>query len=140
MRLLSATLTIEESEPALGLRETNRPRPDFKGRNRYQIIYVIRNGEPVEWMRDLGPAENFERDQFNLLGGDKNSDGSITVWETVGRLLDMADHIREFGFESDEVYPDGFSKDLISEYHDEADRRKRALTNRSTFGYRSQGW
>lgn len=136
MPLLSATLTISEDEPALGLRETVRPRPDFKARHRYQCIYVIRDGKAVEWQKDLGPEGNFKRDQFHLLGGGENPDGSITVWETVGHLIDMADYLRENGFKSDEVYPKGFSRDMVAEYHDEVDRRRRQATRRSTFGYK----
>lgn len=86
-KLQRATSYVSNDEPGLSISEIDRMTPDNRERHRYQIIYVIRDGEPAEFTKDLGKVSNFSyTNQFCI--------PSFTEY-TVGELMDMAFTIRE---------------------------------------------
>lgn len=52
--------TILGNEKALALYEMHEQSPDHSGFHRYQIIFVVRDGEAAEWRKDMGLAKNFK--------------------------------------------------------------------------------
>jgi len=97
MKIAIGTTYVFEDEPCLNLKEVNRKTPDEQSRHRYQIVTVIRNDKPVEFMLDLGAETDYVGvSQFNIPGGAVNeSTGKIYVEETVGRLREIAEGLRE---------------------------------------------
>lgn len=67
-----------------------------KGKNRYQLIRVMRGQKPVEFTKKLGLAKRFVGGQFNIPGGAINeTTGRYWIEHTVGELIDMADYLRD---------------------------------------------
>jgi len=94
-KIYIGTTFVTDDEPCLNLKEVNQRTPDSKGIHRYQVITVIRQDRPVEYRLDLGPAKKFKAHEFNIPGGAVNeTTGKIYVEETIGRLRDLADHLR----------------------------------------------
>ena len=97
MKLVLGATDISDDDPCLGLYELNFKSPDQRSRHRYQIIMVIRNGDkPAEYRIDLGLASKFKGvDQFRIPGGVIDETGQIFIEETVGRLKDIANKMRQ---------------------------------------------
>ena len=83
-------------EPCFGLSEVHLQSPGSRGVHRYQVLGVIRGDRLAQFMRDLGPAENFAQiDQFRVPGGVRDDrTGRYEVVHTVGELIDIADYLR----------------------------------------------
>lgn len=81
------TATADLDEYALGLKEENRLRADYKEWRRYQFIVVVRNDHPSVLVRDLGPATDFE-------GVPPIRIPSIYGEDTVAQLMELADEAR----------------------------------------------
>ena len=88
--LARATTRVHKDEPAACLVERNRvapdpANPDVHHARRFQVITVNRDGELADYTTDLGPADDFKSQEFQILG----------VWEhSVAELQDMADRER----------------------------------------------
>ena len=80
---------VHKDEPAACLVEVNRMAPDPKSKavelRRHQIITVNRDGELAEFVTDLGPADHFDAQEFQIVG----------LWEhSVAELIEIADNER----------------------------------------------
>lgn len=97
MPIYKGTHYVDPDEPCLGLYELNFKSPDQRSRHRYQIIVVMRGDEPAEYRKDLGLAEKWQGvDQFRIPGGVYDpTDGKFYIEETVGRLMDFAEKMRQ---------------------------------------------
>lgn len=131
MPLDVVTLDISPDELALGLIEDDRT-PPGKGKRRFQVITVVRNDRPANWVYDLGPAENFHAHPFQIPSGEVWPDGRIEAWHTVAELREYADTLRES--KKDDMFDPAPSMDWTQAYQDEADRRKREARKVSIFG------
>lgn len=132
-KLLFGTHYVQPDEPCFSLHEVNEPRPDSKGVHRYQTIVVMRGDQRVYYKRDLGPASAFTAIEFYIPGGVRHPEtGRIEIWETVGRLMWIADDERA-GVYGRPDPPQGI--DLIGGYYDSFDKRARRRKRQSTFGY-----
>lgn len=78
--------TILGDEKAMGFMELNLQSPGSRGIRRYQIIYVIRDGNVAEWRRDMGATTKFK--------GMKMLNIPALLEYTVDELLDIADYLR----------------------------------------------
>lgn len=122
-----ATDYVSLDEPAYSLREVNLPTPDAKAVRRYQIIRVVRGGSLATFQRDLGDASMCDALQFAIPGGTVEDgkarhfdEGELTKEHTVGKLMEMADSLREDKSKETD-YP---SPDWQRLYHEEKERRK----------------
>ncbi len=119
--LVEGTYFLNKDEPAFLLREENLLAPDFHNYHRYQLITVIRNDEPVVCKIDLGLSEKFKADLFNILGGGRHPNGKYWAEETVGRLQDMADYMRNVSID----YGDIKLPKLIDSYANLCEERRK---------------
>jgi hypothetical protein len=123
-----ATTAVNLNEPAFSLRELNQSTPDFKAVHRYQIIRVVRGDSLATYQRDLGMASKYDALQFIIPGGTVDEktgvathfdDGEKTKEHTVGKLMEMADRLRE------DKADDGFPRpDWLDLYHYAKERAK----------------
>lgn len=137
-RIIIGTNAVGLDEPCWGLHEFNERTPDSRGIHRYQVFKVLRDGKLVEFRRDLGPAEKFKITQEIVAPGGIplafDAHGRMTrgeAVETVGRLIDAADDVRE-GPAS--VHEKPVPYDLIGAYRTLPDKRKKRRKALSTFG------
>ena len=68
--------------------------------HRYQILFVVRVGDLAEYREDLGFAKDFTAPKIIIPGGERGKDGTIYIEETVGRLKDIAESLRNQSVES----------------------------------------
>lgn len=131
--LIAATNVIGNDEACWSLTELNEPTPDSKGVHRIQSIKVIRGvPPPIEFRRDLGPADQFRGSEVAFIGGGYEPDtGRYWCEETVGRMVEMAERWRAGYYQEPE--PPAPS-DLIGLYYDQPDKDKRAARALSQFG------
>lgn len=83
--VLVGTQFVLADEACYRLAEVNLRSPDSKGLHRYQLLWVVRDGEMAEYAEDMGLSRNIKADPIIILG---------CVDETVGRMKLMADQIR----------------------------------------------
>lgn len=96
-KLRYGTHYVSTDEPCLGLFEMNLQSPGNRGWRRYQVIFVMRGDKPAEYRKDMGPARKFKAPQFRVPGGAMDEiTGVFHIEETVGKLRDEADDMREF--------------------------------------------
>lgn len=131
--LITATNAVGSDEPCWSLTELNEPTPDSRGVHRIQTIKVMRGAPPpIEFRRDLGPADQFKGSEVAFIGGGYEPDtGRYWVEETVGRMVEMAERWRA-GYHQEPPVPK--PNDLIGMYHDQPDKRRRAAKALSSFG------
>jgi hypothetical protein len=134
--LVEAAFTISRDEPAIRLRERNMPDAILKSKRREQVVEVVRNDRIVEWVHDMGEASAFTARQFQIIGGFTDPwTGRIYSFETVGNLMDIAELMhKRTAAEWDGLSPDEPLVDWEGEYHDEADRRRLAVSKRGVNG------
>jgi hypothetical protein len=125
--LVAGTTLVSNDEKCALLAEVNLRSPDSRGFRRYQILYVVRNDALTECRIDLGPRENFAAPQFRVLGG-----WGHHIDHTVGELRDIAEFQRTGRIPEPDIAP----TDLVGEWHDLVDRRRKARRNQSVFGPR----
>ena len=109
---------VSMDEPCVMLFEFNQPAADSQSVRRWRHIWVIRNDAGAEYREDLGPASDYG-DAFVLPGGEPDY-GIDGIVETVGRLIDCANDIKEHPFDSEGVV----RTDLEGAYHDVMDQRR----------------
>ena len=90
--ILPAALWVSDDEPCILLTELNFRTPDSHGRRRYQIAIIVRDDRPAEYRLDMGPVMPAE--EFRILGC-VMKEGNVEIFNTVGELRDIADHLRE---------------------------------------------
>lgn len=130
-QLIAGTSAVSMDEPCLGVSELNLQSPGSRGWRRYQVIRVVRNDQPAEMRRDLGPMTSFTVEEFRIPGGVvEETTGRIYIEHTVGELLDIAEYLRLGDFERPQLQPD----DLVKRYHDNIERQQAQAVNRSAFG------
>lgn len=78
--------TILGNEKALSLIEANQQSPGSRGFHRYQLIYVVRDGEMAEFRRDMGLSKGWKGVKTLLIPS--------MLEHTVDELMDMADELR----------------------------------------------
>ena len=127
MAVLGSTFAVKNDEPCALLVEVNLPAPDSRSVRRYQLLTVVRDDKLVECRVDLGPREQFSAPQFRVLGGWGNH-----IDHTVGELRDIAEFQRTGRIPMPVPEP----TDLVAEWHDMTDRRRKARRNQSVFGPR----
>lgn len=131
-KLLRGTNTVWSDEPCFQAGETNRVLPIAgAGLRRIQRIIVIRNDEQVEFLRDLGPAENFTAEQVGVIGHVDLGGGHYEVLETVERVLAALDDWRASGKEA--VGEREEPPDFVKGYEELAIRRHDAVVGRKRF-------
>lgn len=105
--------------------ELNLPRPDSRGRHRYRLLYVWRNGQLAEHRKDLGPATDAM--QFRLIGAPYDPDtGTWIRVETVGSLTDIAEQLYAGKVE----HPPDETSDLFGKMADQNEQRALARRGR----------
>lgn len=133
MKLVGATSVVNTEEACLCLREVELMRPDSKGLNRYLVITIIRPDGPMDFQVDLGPAKDFDAEQFYVpTGGKDQQTGKYWSVHTVGEALDIANQLREGPREAPEPPAERF--DLVGAYYDQADKLHKVRKKLSTFG------
>ena len=128
MKLHSATLTINEDEPAFNLSEVNLQ--EGHGWRRYQIVTVIRGERFAQWWDDLGPRSSHTADQFRIVGGVPVGKGRIECLHTVGELRAMADRLRAGALLKFDYEPTNWA----SAYYDALDTAKLVRRHQSVSG------
>lgn len=126
----AVTTEVFSDEPCFFLAEENRLSEDSKSMCRYQLLKVVRNDTLVTAYVNLGPADNFEADQFTMLGGTIDENGRGEAVHTVGELQDGAAEIRSRKPRR-ELEP----WDLQSAFQNHVEERSRQATRKSTFGF-----
>jgi len=86
-KITPIALTVTGDEKAIGLLELNQQPPDGGADHRYQLIYVVRNGEPAEFRFDMGLSKKWK--------GVKYLNIPSLLEHTVDELRDIADEIRQ---------------------------------------------
>lgn len=81
-----ATTYVNTGEPCFSLWEEN-----LNGR-RIQRLVVVRNDELADFIHDIGPA--VAAPNISIPGGQRESNGKLDIWETVGRLQEYAERER----------------------------------------------
>lgn len=124
--VMPQTLHVSVDEKAYALVERNFLTADYKEERRWQFIYVLRDGEVAEWVRDLGPAKNFTAPEYRLFS---------LFEDSVGHLMELADKDR-WGDDYWQKYAaekraESTIVDDFKRYIDEALKQK---ANQSTFG------
>ena len=130
--IVLSTNAVALDEPCLELAEVNRvlPIPGASLR-RVQIIRVVRNDKPWEFIRDLGPAGNFKAEQVIFPGAVNLGNGRYEVVETVERLLDAADAWRDhYGLPREHPWP---RQDFVGGFEEMATREWDARVGRKRF-------
>jgi len=103
-----ATTYALVDEPSLGIYEMHEQSPGYRGFHRYQILYVIREGDKIaEYRVDMGPVQPCNthewphhkgwrgQNEIRIAGGCVNpKSGKIEIVETVGRLMEFAERMR----------------------------------------------
>jgi hypothetical protein len=131
--LLAETLAVREDEPCFLLVEANLQSPGNRGWHRYQVLTVVRDDRLAQAHIDLGPRERFTAPPFRVLGGVQDeTTGRLTIEHTVGELRDIADVQRGGHLPVPEALLE--TSDLMNEYRDLQDRRRKARANQSLFG------
>jgi len=117
-------LSVHPDEKAYALCEMNYLTLDYKERRRWQFIYVIRDGNVAEWVRDMGPVSDAQ--EFRL----------YSFWQdTVGQLMDEADNMRWKENTFQEMLQEYKGKSqLIPEFVAFTEEREKQLNNQSIFG------
>lgn len=85
-KITPIALAVTGDEKAIGLVETNMQAPDNSGFHRYQIIYVVRDGQMAEFRRDMGLSKEWKG--HNLINIPS------LLEHTVDELMDMAEEAR----------------------------------------------
>ena len=85
-RLVRVCQTIQGNEKAWVYLELHLQSPGSRGRRRYRIIVVNRDGYLAEYKEDMGPAKAFKGiKELNI----------PSLWEhSVDELMDLADELR----------------------------------------------
>ena len=124
--MLIATAFLLSDEPCLGVVEVNLPRPDSKGRHRYQLTYVVRNDQIAEHTTDMGPEGNFPYPQIRV----------VAIFEhTVAETLALAEHQRlGDNYWAKRVQEVAAESTLVRDMVNWAEERHKLVNNRSTFG------
>lgn len=113
--IMPGTTYVLADEPCCSLSELNEMAPDYHSIRRYQILHVVRGDRLAEYRKDLGLASDFRAFPFQIVGGFKDGKtGRIYIEETVGRMKEMADEMRNRD-ESSRTIP---VSDLIGGYAD----------------------
>ena len=87
---------VDTDEFCLRLSELNMVGPGLEAVHRFQCFMVVRNDKLTEYRRDLGPMGFYRAEEFNILGGAKDDEtGRIHIVSKVGRMLEIADGLRE---------------------------------------------
>ena len=134
-KLLLGTNAVSLDEPAWSLKEILGPAPDSKSVRRFQVIKVVRGDRLAEFRRDLGRADRFTAGEFAIPGGVSDpATGRFELLHTVGELVDIADFLRSDAYQP---LPTPEPSDLVGQYHDLPDRRRRASKRQSQFGPRA---
>ena len=124
--LQPATTYARRDEAAYALSEINLPTPDFKGKHRYQIIYVQRGDKLAEFRRDLGPRERF---------GSAPELRIPSFWvHSVAELVDMAEELRDPSYWTEGETPLLSAKDstILEQYASKKDNHRLAQRGRYT--------
>lgn len=124
--IVRQTLSVHLDEKAFALSELNFLTTDYKSLRRWQFIYVLRDGDVAEFVKDMGPAVSFKAPELRV----------YSFWmDSVGQLLEEADRMRyeddTFGQLLAEVK--GRST-LIPEFIAFKEEQHKLLRNASTFG------
>lgn len=86
---------MSTDEWCLGLCEIEEQSPGSRGFHRYQKIYVMRDGKPAEFRKDMGTIKKWVGiPPFNIPGGAVDKQGHIYIEEKVGNLIEIANQIR----------------------------------------------
>lgn len=119
-------LSVHADEKAFALCELNYLTVDYKQRRRWQFLYVVRDGEVAEWVRDMGDATTFAAPEMRL----------YSFWQdSVGELMDQADRMRWQDTTFAEVLAEEKGKSrFMDEYVAFVEERAKLLRNESTFG------
>jgi len=90
-----AAIAVSLDEPAFELKEINLQGPPDEGWRRYQLIRVVRSDRLATFKEDLGPAEDFTVDQFQIPAWVMDdTTGRVEIFHTVGQLREIADTMR----------------------------------------------
>lgn len=125
MSARGVTLAVRENEKAWSLRELNLVRPPGFQRHRYQIITVNRDDALCEWWDDLGPAERFKGQEFDV----------PSLWEhSVAELRDIAASKRDDTTWVTFMDEQRADSTLIADFLNQVEEHWRVIYNRSVFG------
>ena len=124
----AVTAAVTDNEPCYVLAELNLPSKSGRGKNRYQILRIVRNDALVTAYVYLGPAKNFAADQLVVPGG-QVTNGKGVCWHTVAELQEIADHMRSLP-PSREIEP----SDLSGAFKNMVEEKKRQSKHQSSFG------
>uniref|UniRef100_A0A6M3IP89 Uncharacterized protein n=1 Tax=viral metagenome TaxID=1070528 RepID=A0A6M3IP89_9ZZZZ len=85
-KIVSATTYVLNDEPCYFLAEQHKQPPDSSGFRRFQIIRVIRNGECVDFVKDMGKARDWKDIMpLTIIGFGEH---------TVGEMIEQAEDMR----------------------------------------------
>lgn len=102
---------VAADEPCWSLSDLIQMSPDSKSVNRYEVVKIMRGERIVEFRRSLGPAINFNAEEFVIPGGVQNG-GRFQVLHTVGQLREIAEAFREEKPRAPQLEPD----DVVDKY------------------------
>jgi len=127
-RLVIATDKVNEDEPCTMLREEIANNHLGK-RRRYQIIKVVRGDRIAEFRRDLGKAEAFKANPFQIpgCGGD-----GIPV-HNVGELVEIANYLRE----EKPRHPEKPMQNLLADYYYRKELEEKEKVGWKQFGFKA---
>ena len=90
----ATTVVVSADEPCFYLAEANLPAQDGRGKDRFQVLKVVRRDRLVTAYVRLGPAKGFHADLFNMLGGVVGDNGKGQAYHTVAELQEAAEELR----------------------------------------------
>ena len=128
---------VDTDEYCLRLSELNLIGPGLEAVHRFQCFIVVRGDKLTEYRRDLGPMGFYVAEEFNILGGARDDvTGHIHIVSKVGKMLDIADTMREekpFWWNMEQP-------DLWKAFHEQQDDKKTGRLLKGVFGpmYRRQ--
>jgi len=110
--MIPITNYVLDDEPAVSYSEVDRIRPDSRGVHRYETILIIRNWQPVRYMRDMGPASEYTTHPIHVIGGIWDGE-TLEACETVGTIREEAFKVRmRPAFDLTELVMDGLWAEL----------------------------
>ena len=136
MSIVLATDFVLGSEPCFELAEVNKVLPiSGAGLRRMQVIRGVRDDRIWEHQRDMGPAKNFQAEEFAFPGAVSLGNGRYDVLETVERLRGAGD---DFRAKYDHTTPrHSAPTDFVKGFEEFATHRRDARRGRKHFAMNS---
>lgn len=123
--LLPEATELREDELCEEVVEFAAPAQNYRGERRWQVVYVVRDGEMAQFTRDMGPAEEFLSGPLRVYTG---------LEDDVATALAIAEDMRNDLYWRKVGAEITAESTLIPDHLAFANEKRHRLQNRSHFG------